>query len=63
MAELQYVHINQSVLPHFCAYDSACLLSHLFKLNLFMNLNVGEPHLFITMLYNLFVFSLCVNLL
>lgn len=42
MAELQYVPINQAVLPPFYAYGPACLLSHLFKLKIFLNLNVGE---------------------
>lgn len=70
MAELQYVPLNQAVLPPFCAYDPACLLPHLFKLKIFLNLNVGEhpfscilARLLLTMLYHLFVFSLCANLL
>lgn len=42
MAELQYVTSNQAVLPPFYAYDPACLLSYLFKLKIFLNLNVGE---------------------
>jgi len=42
MGELRYVSINPAVLPAFCVCDLACSLSHLFKLKIFLNLNVGE---------------------